>query len=435
MEKKYYPQLKETVYEATLDCGLKVILVPRPGFRKKLAYFATNFGAIDTRFMLDGREVRVPEGIAHFLEHKMFDMPDRDINEEFAALGAFPNAFTSYHMTAYQFSCTDNFFESLRLLLEFVSTAYFTKESVDKEQGIIGQEISIYRDNPEARAFENLAKISYSKHPIREPILGTVESIAKITPEMLHLCHKAFYHPANMLLCIIGDVDPQELCRVAQECLPPKERPNASLLRDWQEPIEPVQEKFYDHMEVALPVVNIGFKCEPVGEGMEMLRREIVGDLAAEALLGESSELYLELYEKNIINTEFGVGFDTMDGMAQLTISCEGWKAGHILNEVCKRAKVLAENGIAEGDFLRMKRSAMGRRIRGLDRFDGTNFRVCAYYFSNLDYFRFPEAYQQVTREEVEEFIGRVITRERATLSVVLPIDKEEENVSVDRSE
>ncbi len=428
MEKKYYPQLKETVYETTLTCGLRVILVPRPGFRKKLAYFATNFGAIDTRFMLDGEEVQVPEGIAHFLEHKMFDMPgQRDINEEFAALGAFANAFTSYYMTAYQFSCTNGFYESLRLLLEFVSTPYFTRESVDKEQGIIGQEIGIYQDNPEAKCFENLTRISYSTHPVREPILGTVESIAKITPEMLHLCHKAFYHPENMLLCVIGDIDPQALCRVAEEALPPRERPNAALLRDWQEPMTTVQAEILDHMDVARPVYSIGFKCEPVGDGFDMLHREIVGDLAAEALIGESSELYLRLYEKNVIGTSFGCGFDTMDGMAQITMGGEGWKGKIVLREICKKAEELAREGIPEEDFLRLKRSAMGQRIRGLDKFDATNFRICAYYFSNLDYFRFPEAYQQVTREEVQEFIRRVFVPERATLSVILPNVKEEE--------
>ncbi len=427
MEKKYYPQLKETVFEATLDCGLQVILVPRPGFQKKLAYFATNFGSIDTRFMLDGQEVRVPEGIAHFLEHKMFDMPDRDVTAEFAALGAYPNAFTSYHMTAYQFSCTEHFDACLRLLLEFVSTPYFTEESVAKEQGIIGQEISIYRDNPEAKVFENLAKISYGEHPIREPILGSVESIARITPEMLHLCHKAFYHPANMLLCVIGDVDPDMLCRVAQECLPLRQRPDAMLLRDWQETMQPVQPEIREKMDVAMPMFHIGFKCEPVGEGLPMLCREIVGDLAAEALFGESSELYLKLYEEGIIDSSFGGGFDTMDGMAQISLGGDSDYPEKVLEAVCQRAKVLAREGIPEADFLRMKRSAMGRRIRGLDKFDATNFRLCAYYFSDLDYFRFPEAYQQVQPGDVQEFLGRVIVPERASLSVILPAEEEKD--------
>ena len=426
MEKVYYPQLKETVFQQTLSNGLKVILVPRPGFQKKLAYFATNFGSIDTRFLLDGKEVRVPEGIAHFLEHKMFDMPDRDVTAEFAALGAYPNAFTSYHMTAYQFSCTEHFDECLKLLLEFVSTPYFTEESVAKEQGIIGQEISIYRDNPEAKVFENLSKISYGVHPVREPILGTVESIAEITPQMLHDCHQAFYHPENMLLCVIGDVDPDGLCRIAAENLPARKRPDAALLRDWQEDMKPVQPEIREKMDVAMPMFHIGFKSEPVGEELPMLCREIVGDLAAEALFGESSELYLKLYEEGVIDASFGGGFDTMDGMAQLSVGGDSENPERICEELLKRAELLAKEGIAEEDFLRMKRSAMGRRIRGLDKFDATNFRVCAYYFSKVDYFRFPEAYQQVKREDVQDFLRRVVTRERMSLSVILPADEEE---------
>ena len=213
MSWRNYASLSEKVFRRTLRSGLQVMVIPRPGFTKKLAYFVTDFGAIDLSFTLNGEEVTLPEGTAHYLEHKLFDMPYFDVSARFASLGASVNAFTSYDMTAYYFLCTEHFEESLRLLLQCVSTPYFTEESVQKEQGIIGQEIGMNTDNPDTRIFEDLMLAVYENHPIRNPILGTVESIAKITPQVLTAAHKAFYRPENMLLCVVGDVDEEGVCR------------------------------------------------------------------------------------------------------------------------------------------------------------------------------------------------------------------------------
>ena len=197
-----YPELDETCYKEVLENGLTVAVVKRPGFTKKLAYFVTDYGAIHTSFTLEGKEYQAPAGVAHYLEHKLFDMPGgRDVSAEFASLGAMTNAFTSYDMTAYYFSCTENFRDCLKLLLEFVSTPYFTEESVEKERGIIDQEIGMNLDSPDSMIFDNLMEALYHQHPIRVPILGTRESIREITPEVLHACHRAFYAPSNMLLC------------------------------------------------------------------------------------------------------------------------------------------------------------------------------------------------------------------------------------------
>ena len=185
MNRAFYEGLNETLYTCRMANGLTVQVVPRPGFSRKLAYFVTDFGSIHTDFLLEGKKIEAPAGIAHFLEHKMFELPDRDVSAEFAALGANVNAFTSYDMTAYYFSCTENFLPSLRLLLEFVSTPYFTEESVSREIGIIDQEIGMNADSPE-RVFENLMQAMYRSHPIRVPILGSRESIRQITPELLN---------------------------------------------------------------------------------------------------------------------------------------------------------------------------------------------------------------------------------------------------------
>lgn len=425
MEKIYYPQLDETLYRDVLPNGLTVMVVPRPGFTKKLAYFITDFGAIHTKFTLDGQEKVVPDGIAHFLEHKMFDLPDRDVTAEFAALGARPNAFTSYDVTAYYFSCTENFDENLKLLLEFVSTPYFTEESVAKEQGIIGQEIGMHEDNPDSRSFEILMEAMYENHPIRVPILGTKESIARITPQDLYDCHKAFYRPGNMLLCVVGDVDPNTVCQTATAVLPETDLTQVSRQESWQEDMHPATGFTKGNMEVAMPMFQLGFKCEPYGNGPEAVRQEAIGDLAAEALFGESSPLYLKLYEEGLIDGSFGGGFETVDGLSLLIASGDSDYPEQVRDAILQQAKFLLQEGIDEKDFLRIKRSAMGRRIKDLDSFDSVCFRLCAYHFSKYDYFRFPEIYRNIEVADIKNFIERVVTADRCSLCVIEPAQEE----------
>jgi len=417
-----YPQLQETLFKETLPNGLSVLVLPRPGFTRKIAYFVTDFGALHTDFTLNGQQLRVPDGIAHFLEHKLFDMPDYDVMAKFAALGANPNAFTSYDLTAYYFTCTEHFYESLELLLQYVSTPYFTKESVDKEQGIIGQEIGMHEDSPDARLFENLVQALYGSHPVRVPILGSRESIARITPELLEACHKAFYRPGNMLLCVVGDVDPEKICQMAETILPKEDTARVSRIQDWPEEMVAVTPLTEDRMEVAMPMFYLGFKCEPLANGEGAVRMETVGDLAAEALFGESSPLYLRLYEEGLIDTSFGGGFDTLDGMAMLAASGDSEDAPAVRDAILAEAQRLLQEGIPEGDFLRMKRSAFGRRIRSLDSFDSTCYRLCAYHFSDFDYFRFPGIYQSVQVQEVLDFLRRVVTEDRCALSIIHPL-------------
>ena len=421
-----YPRLGETLYKNKLSNGLRVMVNRRPGFTRKLAYFVTDFGAVHTEFELDGREIHVPAGIAHFLEHKMFDLPgERDVTAELAALGAGTNAFTSYDMTAYYISCTENFEPALRLLLEFVSTPYFTKESVQKEIGIIDQEIGMHLDNPDSRVFENLALGLYENHPIRVPILGSSESIREITPQLLHDCHRAFYTPGNMILCIVGDVEPERVEAIATEVLGQEPRSVGKKLKAWDETMVRSIEQQSMQMEVAMPMFNLGFKCEYPGSGEAAIRQEMVGDLAAEALFGESSELYLRLYEQGLIDSSFGGGFETIDGMAMLLCTGDSDDPEAVREAVLEQAGKLSCEGVAAEDFLRMKRSAFGRRVRDLDSFDSTCFRLCAYELSGYDYFDFPALYERIEKEEIQEFLRRVVRAERCSLSVIRPLEEE----------
>ena len=419
MTERVYPAWGERVIWDKLPNGLTLAVVPRPGFRKKLAYFVTDYGAIHRQFSLDGKACETPAGVAHYLEHKMFDLPRGEVSEEFAALGANPNAFTSYDLTAYYFSCTENFESCLHLLLEFVSTPYFTEESVEKERGIIGQEIDMTADNPESRIFEQLMEGMYENHPIRVPILGDRESISRITPQILYDCHRAFYSPGNMMLCVVGDVDACQVRQMALEVLDSQMRLVPQKASFDQEKMTCPQKEVRSKMEVNMPMFQLGFKCQPEERGQGAVRQEIVGDLAAEALFGESSRLYLRLYEAGVIDSSFGGGFETVEGVSLLTAYGDSYEPETVRQAILEEAKAMVAEGIGEQAFGRMKRSALGRRIRDLDSFDSTCFRLCAYYFSGFDYFDFPGVFESVQEAEVLEFVRQVVTEERCCLSVI----------------
>ena len=427
MKMQEYPRLDERVYREKLSNGLNVIVLPRPGFSRKIAYFVTDYGAIHTAFSFEGKEHRAPDGIAHFLEHKLFDMPDgRDITAEFAALGAATNAFTSYDMTAYYFSCTENFEECLKILVEFVSTPYFTEESVQKELGIIDQEIGMNEDAPDSCVYENLMTAAFSAHPLRIPILGTRETIRQITPEMLNLCHRAFYTPGNMLLCVVGDVDPELVKQTALDILGSDPREVGRKISNWAEPAACPEHTVSSRMEVAMPMFSMLFKCPEVAHGETGIRRETVADLAAEALFGESSELYLRLYEEGLIDSSFGGGFEVIDGCSMLMIAGDSDDPEAVREAILAQAEVLVKEGIPESDFRRMNRSALGRRIKSLDSFDATCFRLCAYQMTEFDYFDFPQIHESVTAEDIRSFLAEVIRRDNCALSIIYPSNPEE---------
>ena len=274
MNKHEYPNLGETLYEEVLPNGLSVLVAVKPGFRKNAAFFATRYGGADRRFKVNGEWIDTPAGVAHFLEHKMFDMPDgRNVLSDFAALGASPNAFTGTGHTAYYFTGSENFMENLRLLLTYVSTPYYTEESVAKEQGIIGQEICMGEDSPGYAGYFQLLSALYDHHPIRENIAGSVESIAQITPETLYHCHSVFYHPSNMVLCCVGDVDPEAIAAAAREILPdtPGEKPE----RDYGAPetLLPARMRAEKTMSVSAPQFLLGVKLPYPASGAARARQ------------------------------------------------------------------------------------------------------------------------------------------------------------------
>lgn len=424
MIRKEYPQLREVYWEEVLPNGLRIRIVPKPDFARKYAFFATNFGAIDTRFTVDGQRVTVPDGIAHYLEHKMFDMPQGDAMQEFARCGGNPNAFTSYDLTAYYFDCTENFEENLKILTQMVFMPYFTQASVDKERGIIAQEIRMYDDNADSRASERLFAALFQHHPVRVPIAGTVQSIQDITPQMLYQCHKTFYDPSNMMLCVVGDVVPQRVVELVAKLAP--ESVGQTVVRDYGAPekLERPSQSVQMQMDISMPKFDIGFRCQPPGS--DALQSELIGDLAAEILMGESSPLYGRLYKAGKIDDSFGAGYESTKGVAMLTVDGDSDVPQEVLAEILKEAERVGAEGFDLARFERLKKSAIGRRMRSLDSFEGICYQMCAHFFEGVDYFAFPHSYAGVTPQQVQAFLRQTVRADRMAISMIYPTQQEE---------
>lgn len=422
MKKVVLEQLRETFYEERLPNGLLIRVIPRPDFAKTYSFFATDFGSIDTKFTMDGKVYETPAGVAHYLEHKLFDMPEGNVMQQFSALGGSPNAFTGYSMTAYHVESTENWRENLELLLRYVSTPYFTEESVEKERGIIAQEIRMYEDSSGSRMYENLFAALYQHHPIRVPIAGTVESIQDITAQTLYDCHKAFYDPSNMMLCVAGPVDPALVVESAREILP--KTPGGVGGRDYG-PAEPLtaekMARVEQNMEVSMPGFTVAFRCDTPKTGADILRQELVGDLAAELLVGESTAFYTKLYEDGLIDCDFSAGYEGVKTLGMLSIGGDSNEPERVVDAILKEAERLGREGADEALFQRLKRSAFGRRIRELDSFENICYRMCQSTFEGAFYYDFPDLYRSITLDETVRMIRDTVVPQRAALSLIYP--------------
>ena len=420
MKQSFYKRIGESVYSQRLPNGLEVRVVPKHGYAKKYAFFATRYGGMDTRFCLNGQWLDTPAGIAHYLEHKMFDTKEGNALQELAKNGAEPNAFTSNAMTGYYFDSTDHFEENLEILLSFVSIPYFTEESVAKEQGIIGQEIRMIEDNPDWQIYTRMLECLYSSSPARTSIAGTVESISHITAETLYDCHKAFYTPSNMILTVVGDVDPVHVVDLARRILPREGGP--VIPRDYgDEPETVAQAETSRTMEVSCPQFLAGFKCRPAGDGEDYMRLAVIGDIACDILLGDSSPLYLRLYDQGLINTSFGGAFEMLPGVAYLYAGGDSKDARAVTTEIQKEADRLVREGIDEAFYQQVTRAAFGSNLRGLNSFENIAVSLTEGYFHGYDPFRFPEVFDSITKEDVTAFLRDNIRSERMVLSEIVP--------------
>ena len=421
MEKKLYERIGEEVFHATLPNGLPVYIVPKKGFLRKYALFATHYGGMDMRFEKDGQWLDTPAGIAHYLEHKMFDTEDGNALQELAKNGAEPNAFTSNAITCYYFDATEKFYESLEILLSFVSIPYFTDESVQKEQGIIGQEIGMIEDNPEWQVYKQLMQALYHTSPARTPVAGSVESISHITAQTLYDCHKAFYTPANMCLVVVGDVKPERIIAAANQILPAKSGP--LIRRDYgaEEELTAAEHFVSAAMEVSMPTFLVGFKCPPQHGGETQHRFTAIGELACDVLMGESSPLYARLYAEGLINGSFGAAFDLLPGASYVYAGGDSKDPQAVAEAILAEAQRLVSQGV-DGDYYRRVVNAnFGAALKALNSFESIAVSMAEGCFQGYDPYRFPEVYDSITVEDVLDFLRQNMTRDHMALSVINP--------------
>ena len=416
-----FPRVGERVYHQVLENGLHVFVFPKPEFQKSYAFFAANYGGMDLRFCLDGIWHDTPAGVAHYLEHKMFDTQEGNALQKLTASGASPNAFTSNAITGYYFECTEQFEENLRTLLSFVSVPYFTQESVDKEQGIIGQEIGMIEDDPDWKVFTNLMRALYAHHPIRLSVAGSVESISHITPQVLYDCHQAFYHPANMVLCVAGNQDPERVCRIAEEVLPRQSAPVA--LKDYgpEEPEGVAQSLLEESMAVSCPIFQLGYKGDAPERGEAGERQRLLGELACEVLLGNSTPLYARLYQEGLINRNFSYGYDSVPGCAFLAAGGESRDPEAVREAVKAEAVRIAREGVDPGLWERVKKGVYGGRVRSLNSFENLCIGQAQSFFAGGDFLGFADLVADLRKEDVEALLARWITPGRTALSVIRP--------------
>lgn len=422
MVSKHYAKLGETLYTGTLENGLTIQVIPKRGYQRSYAMFATNYGGADRHFRHHGEWLDTPAGVAHFLEHKMFDMPDG--NNALALLsanGASPNAYTSTSMTAYYFDCTQGFAENLRQLLTFVSTPYFTAESVRKEQGIIGQEIRMCEDDPDYALYYNLLKCLYAQHPLRDSVAGTVESIAEITPEVLYACHKVFYHPSNMTLCCVGDVQPEAVCELAQEVLTCE--PGEVPVRDYgsAELGKPASLRHRTAMEVSAPQFFLGAKVAPAKPGPERLRQQLTGELALRYLLGDSSPFYTQLYAKGLLHTAFSADLDYAANAA-MVLACGESRDPHAVLDALEHQVEQVKRGMDLKFYDRIHRASLGAHLRLLDHLGSLCSALASGSFAGCCPLDAADMLATIPPEEVQQTILDWFRPEHIALSIIEPV-------------
>ncbi|WP_019425052.1 EF-P 5-aminopentanol modification-associated protein YfmH [Paenibacillus sp. OSY-SE] len=423
MEQRQYSQLQETLYYERMDNGLDVYVLPKPGFQKTYATFSTKYGSIDNHFKVEGlNAIQVPDGIAHFLEHKMFEEPEGDIFATFAQQGASANAFTTFDRTVYLFSSTARVEESLETLIDFVQRPYFTDENVEKEKGIIAQEINMYRDNPAWRSYFGLIEAMYQRHPVHIDIAGTVESIGTITKETLYTCYHTFYHPTNMLLFVVGGVDEQAIFELVRHNQSQKQfEPQGQIDRIFEAEPDAVQEaRRVSKLPVSIPRCLFGCKEPRPGlEGRALLEYEIATRVMMDLLLGSSSPLNQILYEEGLTTDSFGSEFNCSPDYAFSIMGGETKEPDRLVQRVQELIEQAKQKGFEMASFERIRNKAIGSYLRMLNSPEAIANEFTKFKFRDTDLFDIISVYESLKLEQVHQRLQEHFDWNRLAVSIV----------------
>ncbi|MGM0867602.1 MAG: EF-P 5-aminopentanol modification-associated protein YfmH [Bacillota bacterium] len=419
-----HKKIRETLHHEKLSNGLEVFILPKKGLYKTFATFSTKYGSVDKKFVPlgKGNSIEVPDGIAHFLEHKLFEGEKGDVFHTFASQGAFVNAYTNFTRTAYTLSATSNIKKNLKTLLDFVQYPYFTDETVEKEKGIIEQEIRMYDDNPDWRARFGILENMYWNHPVKNDIAGTITSINNITKEDLYTCYNTFYHPSNMLFFVVGNVSPKEVIKLIRNNQEQKEFREIEKIQRIFPDEDPIVNRRTNIMKfpVQTPKVFIGYKePNPIRKGPELLKYELSLNVLLELMFGHSSDAYEKMYNNGYVDEsfafestiEYGFGFSVIGGDSQ-----KPEKVNKIVNETIVDFK---KESMKEEDAQRAIKKEIGKFIRAINSPQFIANQFTRYRFNNMDLFDVLPTLENLTKKDIEEVLHLHFSDESRTTLIV----------------
>ncbi|MCZ6793941.1 MAG: pitrilysin family protein [Planctomycetota bacterium] len=418
------PTLRERVYHVTLESGLPVFFCPKPGFRKKYACYSTFYGSVDNEFVDgSGERARVPDGIAHFLEHTLFETDRGNVSDLFARHGAYCNASTSFTTTTYLFAASDRFYDNLELLLGFVETPAFRAEKVEKERGIIEQEIEGYEDSPDWVSYRTLLENIFERHPIRIDIAGTAETIREIDVPALERCYRAFYHPENMCLFVTGDLEKEELFAFIDAHSRPRDSARPVSRRHYPgESRNVAKRESRLEMTVALPKLLLGFKEVDVpAKGREYVHRELASEMALQILFGRGSDLFRELYDSQLALDDFSASYGAGTGIGYAVLGGDTPSPDKLREAIVARLEELRRKGLRDEDFERQKRKFIGGFIRGFNSLEYLASYYTYFRFHEFDLFDTIDLLHEVSKDELEARVVELLDPEYLTTVVVSP--------------
>lgn len=425
-----FKQLDETLYYEKLENGLDVYILPKKGFSKTFVTFTTKYGSVDRTFVPLGesQSITVPDGIAHFLEHKMFEKEDGDVFQKFSEYGASANAFTSFTRTAYLFSSTDNIYKSTETLLNFVQEPYFTEATVNKEKGIIGQEITMYDDQPDWRLYFGTIENMYHTHPVKIDIAGTIESIDGITADHLYTCYNTFYHPSNMLLFAIGAVEPEEMMAFIRENQGKKEFPEPTPIQRFfeEEPTDVAVKERTLHMDVQKPKVYMGLKAKDTNlSGREMLQHELSVQIALELIFGRTSSFYERVYDEGLIDESYAFDFTLEKGFGFALIGSDSTEPDALAKAIKAELETYEQGAqFASADLERIKRKKIGFFLRALNSIEFIANQFTRYSFNEMNLFDVVPVLEELTIEDLTKAFASIQGESQQTVFKVLPTEK-----------
>lgn len=409
--------INEKMYKYILDNGMKVLIIPKENTNKKYVIWGTKFGSIDNHFIepVNKREVKVPDGVAHYLEHKMFEQKSGvDSLYTLMALGLDANAYTTNDHTAYLFSGCENFYKGLDELMDYVQNPYFTDQNVEKERGIIGQEIGMYDDDPFWKLYLNTMKCLYKNNPITLDIAGTVESISKITKEILYDCYTTFYHPSNMTMCISGNFNPDELIEEVKKRLIPHEKVG-KIIRIYPEYENDINEKRKEAtMKINMPMFMIGYRDFAKDE--DKIKKDVAQKIIYNSILGKCSKIYNEMYEKGLLFHEIDFEYEFSDEYAHTMLSGETKNIDEVYEII---TNALENNEISKEDFERSKKRLYGEYVGSFEDVEDVGRMVLADSMKGINSFDYINEINNITLEECKKIQKQIFKKEKAVLSIV----------------